>query len=138
MHPTEVRQPTESPGEGIEGPYSLRIPRIGVHAPVVAIHSNEDRVLMPASDPSLVGWWSNGPAHGETEGSAVLVGHTVRHNGGRVSTTSAPAPRGHHRGQGMDTALTYRVQSIDVLPMFSSVSNGNVHILVMASRAEFA
>jgi hypothetical protein len=57
-----------------------------VDAPVVPIESNENRVLLPPRDPSVAGWWSYGGAPGAPEGSAVLIGHTVRNDGG-VSTT---------------------------------------------------
>src|SRR5215210_413353 len=36
---------TAIPTDGIDGPYTLHIPQIGVNAPVVPIHSDEKRVL---------------------------------------------------------------------------------------------
>src|SRR5829696_336312 len=84
MTASSNRSPASSgttPSDGIDGPYTLRIPRIGVAAPVVPIQSNEDRVLNPPQDPSVAGWWSQGAAPGEPTGSAMLVGHTVRNKG---------------------------------------------------------
>ena len=52
--------PADSQAEAITGPYTLRIPRIGVDAPVVPIHSTQDRVLLPPRDPGIAGWWSDG------------------------------------------------------------------------------
>jgi LPXTG-site transpeptidase (sortase) family protein len=102
--------------EGIEGPYTLRIPRIDVDAPVVSIESNEDRVLLPPRDPSVAGWWSDGAAPGTSEGSAVLVGHTVRNNGGGIFDDVGTLRSGDTiEVEGSNSALTYRVLSIDVL-----------------------
>jgi LPXTG-site transpeptidase (sortase) family protein len=107
--------PTDSQTAAIQGPYTLRIPRIGVDARVVAIKSNEDRVLMPPRAPSLVGWWSDGAAPGEREGSAVLVGHTVRAGGGVFDDIDQLRSGDTIEVEGSDGMLTYRVQSHDVL-----------------------
>jgi LPXTG-site transpeptidase (sortase) family protein len=94
----------------------LRIPSIGVSAPVVPIQSNEQRVLSPPQDPSVVGWWSKGAAPGAPQGSAVLVGHTVRNNGGGVFDDVGDLNRGDTvEVEGSDSALTYRIKTVDVL-----------------------
>jgi LPXTG-site transpeptidase (sortase) family protein len=109
-------EPTESQAEAISGPYTLRIPRIGVEAPVVPIESNDDRVLLPPRDPGIAGWWRDGAAPGEPEGSAILVGHTVRNNGGGVFDEVGTLRRGDTiEVEGSQSALTYRVESVDVL-----------------------
>jgi LPXTG-site transpeptidase (sortase) family protein len=111
--PEKARQ-----AERIDGPYTytLRISRIGVNAPVVPIKSNEDRVLNPPRDPSVVGWWSDGAAPGEPRGAAVLVGHAVRNKGGGVFDDIGDLHRGDAiKVERSDSTLTYRVQSIDVL-----------------------
>jgi LPXTG-site transpeptidase (sortase) family protein len=111
-------EPTTSQTERIEGPsmYRVRIPRIGVDAPVVPIQTNENRVLDPPRDPSVVGWWSDGAAPGDTRGSAVLVGHTVRNNGGGVFDDMGNLSRGDAiEVDGSDSTLSYRVKSINVL-----------------------
>jgi LPXTG-site transpeptidase (sortase) family protein len=109
-------EPAESQAEAISGPYTLRIPRIGVDAPVIPIESNEDRVLLPPRDPGVAGWWSDGAAPGEPEGSAVLVGHTVRNNGGGIFDHVGTLRSGDTiEVVGSNSALTYRVQSVDVL-----------------------
>jgi LPXTG-site transpeptidase (sortase) family protein len=108
-------EPTANQTERIEGRYTLRIPRIGVDAPVVPIQSNEDRVLNPPRDPSVVGWWSDGAAPGKTRGSAVLVGHTVR-NGGGVFDDVGDLSRGDAiEVKRSGSTLSYRVKSIAVL-----------------------
>jgi LPXTG-site transpeptidase (sortase) family protein len=111
-------EPTASQTERIEGAstYRVRIPRIGVDAPVVAIQANENRVLDPPQDPNVVGWWSDGAAPGEPRGSAVLVGHTVRNNGGGVFDDMGDLSRGDTiEVDGSDSTLSYRVKSINVL-----------------------
>jgi LPXTG-site transpeptidase (sortase) family protein len=109
-------KPEESQAEAIAGPYTLRIPRIAVKAPVLPIESNEDRVLLPPRDPGIVGWWRDGAAPGEPEGSAILVGHTVRNNGGGVFDEVGTLRRGDTiEVEGSHSALTYRVQSVEVL-----------------------
>ena len=53
---------------------------------------------------------------GTSEGSAVLVGHTVRNNGGGIFDHMGSLRRGDAiEVVGSNSALTYRVQSIDVL-----------------------
>ena len=108
--------PADSQAEAITGPYTLRIPRIGVDAPIVPIHSTQDRVLLPPRDPGIAGWWSDGAAPGAAHGSAVLVGHTVRNNGGGIFDDVGTLRSGDTiEVEGSTTALTYRVQTVEVL-----------------------
>jgi LPXTG-site transpeptidase (sortase) family protein len=103
-------------GGGIEGPYVLRIPRIGLDAHVVPIKSNEEGILEPPRNISVAGWWSDGAAPGEAKGSAVLVGHAVRNKGGGVFDDLGDlSPGDAIEVEGSHSTLTYRVQSIDVL-----------------------
>jgi LPXTG-site transpeptidase (sortase) family protein len=113
---TKAPQPTANQTEGIEALYTLRIPRIGVDARVVPIQSNVERILEPPRDPSVAGWWSEGAAPGEPDGSAVVVGHTVRNRDGGVFDNVRDLSVGDAiEVEGSDSTLTYRVQSIDVL-----------------------
>ena len=109
-------EPTAKQGGGIEGPYVLRIPQIGVDAHVVPIKSNEERILEPPPNPSVVGWWSEGAAPGAAQGSAVLVGHTLRHTDGGVFDDLGYLSRGDAiELEGPHSTLTYRVWSVHVL-----------------------
>ena len=109
-------EPTAKQGGGIEGPYVLRIPQIGVDAHVVPVKSNEERILEPPPNPRVVGWWSDGAAPGAAQGSAVLVGHTLRHTDGGVFDEIGYLSRGDPiEVEGPHSTLTYRVDSIDVL-----------------------
>ncbi len=83
---------------------------------MVPIQSDNNRVLNPPRDPSVAGWWSEGAAPGEPQGSAVVVGHTVRNDGGGVFDDMGDLHRGDAiKVERSDSTLTYRVQSIDVL-----------------------
>jgi len=64
-------------------PVAVRLPSLGVRAPVVAVDLTTDGTLAPPADPRLVGWWRGGARPGSSRGSAVLTGHTV-HDGGGV------------------------------------------------------
>jgi LPXTG-site transpeptidase (sortase) family protein len=109
-------EPTAKQGGGLEGPYVLRIPQIGVDAHVVPVKSNEERILEPPPNPRVVGWWSDGAAPGAAQGSAVLVGHTVRHTDGGVFDDLGYLSRGDPiEVEGPHSTLTYRVDSIDML-----------------------
>lgn len=64
-------------------PVAVRLPSLGVRAPVVALDLAPDGTLTPPPDPRLVGWWRGGARPGSDRGAAVLTGHTV-HDGGGV------------------------------------------------------
>ena len=62
-------------------PARVRIPRLGVDAPVVDLGKNPDGTL-EVPDWQDAGWWARGPQPGE-RGPAVIVGH--------VDSTAGPA-----------------------------------------------
>jgi LPXTG-site transpeptidase (sortase) family protein len=118
--PTTVETPAEEPdpapqAEPLDEPYTVRIPRIGVDAPVVSIHVNDDRVLVPPRELSVVGWWSEGAAPGAARGSAVLVGHSARAGGGVFDEVGELQPGDTIEVLGTNDALTYAVESVEVL-----------------------
>ncbi|WP_068899990.1 class F sortase [Planomonospora sphaerica] len=65
-------------------PVRIRIPAIGVSAPVMAVGLEADGVVgaPPVEQPNLAGWYRYGPTPGQI-GPAVILGH--------VDTTSGPA-----------------------------------------------
>ncbi|PXY29289.1 class F sortase [Prauserella sp. PE36] len=64
-------------------PVRLRIPDIGVDAPVAPLDVGEDNVL-PAPDTNEgTGWWRGGPEPGE-RGPAVIAGHVDSYQGPAV------------------------------------------------------
>ncbi|MFE2534984.1 class F sortase [Streptomyces sp. NPDC059371] len=64
---------------------SLRIPSLGVDAPVIGLRLDRERRLTapPVDDPKPVGWYTNGPSPGE-RGTALVVGHRDTRTGPAV------------------------------------------------------
>lgn len=115
---TPAEEPTEQPEpepEALDGPYTVRIPSIGVEAPVVSIQVNDDRVLVPPRELSVVGWWSDGAAPGAARGSAVLVGHSARAGGGVFDDVGTLEAGDTIEVAGADDELSYTVESVQVL-----------------------
>ncbi|WP_316739868.1 class F sortase [Streptomyces sp. MK7] len=76
---------------------SLRIPSLGIDAPVVGIGLGADRQLRtpPVDKPKLVGWYEDGPAPGES-GTAIAVGHRDTRTGAAVFAALGQVERGRH------------------------------------------
>jgi LPXTG-site transpeptidase (sortase) family protein len=72
-------------------PLSLRIPSLGVAAEVEPVAA-DGGVLVPPSDPALVGWWAGGALPGSRTGAVVMAGHTVRAGGGVFDDLAAVRP----------------------------------------------
>jgi hypothetical protein len=56
-------------------PTRLRVPRLGVDAPVVPVTVQPDGLLAVPGDVDTIGWWSAGAAAAAPSGTVVLVGH---------------------------------------------------------------
>ena len=56
-------------------PTTLRVPAIGVTAPVVPTRVGKGGALGVPEDPREVGWWSGGAAPGSPYGTTLLAGH---------------------------------------------------------------
>lgn len=65
------------------GPDRLRLPALGVDAPVVPVPAPQG-VLTPPDDPQVLGWWADGARPGADRGSSLVAGHTVRTGGGAL------------------------------------------------------
>jgi len=72
-------KPVRDPATGV--PTRLVVPQLGVDAPVVPIPVN-DGVLLPPSNPQMLGWWDQGAMPGALRGGALITGHTVHTGGG--------------------------------------------------------
>lgn len=59
---------------GAPTPWRLRIPAIGVDAPIVALGLDSDGAFAAPETPDVVGWYRHGPAPGQT-GNVLLDGH---------------------------------------------------------------
>lgn len=97
------------------GGHGVRIPRLGVTAPVVPITMSAQRVLEPPRDPAVLGWWSQGAPPGAASGSAVLVGHSVRTGGGALNELASLGGGDLIEVHGWGSTLTYRVVSAEVV-----------------------
>jgi Sortase domain len=71
-----------SPHAGAADPVRIRIPAIGVDAPVDPLTVDQNGVLPPPDSNDSTGWWRDGPEPGEP-GPAVIVRH--------VDSTHGPA-----------------------------------------------
>ncbi|MDX2676297.1 class F sortase [Streptomyces sp. NY05-11A] len=74
---------------------TLRVPSLGIDAPIVPLRLGPDRHLgtPPLDKPKLVGWYAGGPTPGE-RGTAVVVGHRDTKTGPAVFAGLARVPRG--------------------------------------------
>jgi hypothetical protein len=64
-------------------PTRLRVPRLGVDAPVVPVTVQPDGLLAVPGDVDTIGWWSAGAAAAAPSGTVVLVGHVDSARQGR-------------------------------------------------------
>ena len=69
--------------EQVADPVRLRIPAIGVDAPVEPLEVDEHGVLPPPTTNHGTGWWRDGPEPGEV-GPAVIAGHVDSFQGPAV------------------------------------------------------
>ncbi|MDX3240789.1 class F sortase [Streptomyces sp. ME18-1-4] len=74
---------------------TLRVPSLGIDAPIVPLRLGPDRHLgtPPLDKPKLVGWYAGGPTPGE-RGTAIVVGHRDTKTGPAVFAGLARVPRG--------------------------------------------
>lgn len=85
--PLPIAQPpasvVERSAEQAADPVRVRIPSIGVDAPVEPLVVDENGVLPPPSTFEGTGWWQGGPEPGEV-GPAVIAGHVDSFEGPAV------------------------------------------------------
>jgi len=103
--------PTSTPVE----PDRLRIPSLGIDAPVVPIAADGLR-LVPPSDPRSVGWWSAGASPGAERGTALLTGHTVSTGGGVFDDLERMRPGQRVEILSGGTRLSLRATSVTTYP----------------------
>ncbi|MEV1066689.1 class F sortase [Streptomyces sp. NPDC050263] len=74
---------------------TLRVPSLGIDAPIMPLRLGPDRHLgtPPLDSPELVGWYAGGPTPGE-RGTAVAVGHRDTKTGPAVFAGLARVARG--------------------------------------------
>ncbi|ANH39774.1 Sortase family protein [Nocardioides dokdonensis FR1436] len=94
-------------------PDRLRIPDLGVDAPVLPVKA-PGRVLVPPRDPQQLGWWADGARPGAESGSALLVGHTVNGGGGALDDLETLDAGARVRVRADGTVLDYEVSTVQV------------------------
>lgn len=94
-------------------PDRLRIPDLGVDAPVLPIKA-PGRVLVPPRDPQQLGWWAEGARPGAASGSALLVGHTVHSGGGALDDLETLDAGARVRVRANGSVLDYEVSTVQV------------------------
>lgn len=108
QRPPPTRTTTRRPGRPVE----VRLPSLGVRAPVVAVGLAADGTLAPPADPRLVGWWRGGARPGSRHGAAVLAGHTVHDGGGVFDDLAALAAGDLVEVATARRALAFTVRSV--------------------------
>ncbi|MDA3624704.1 class F sortase [Saccharopolyspora sp. WRP15-2] len=79
--PVEKREVLEPVPDG-EVPQRIRMPSVGVDAPVQPVLLGPDQQLDVPESPAVVGWWSAGAAPGSRAGTVVLAGHVDTRSAG--------------------------------------------------------
>lgn len=109
---SQVAADRDAPSAG--APVTVRVPAIGVDAPVdpVSVRGSE---LDPPADPARVGWWAQGARPGDRYGAVVLTGHTV-HGGGGVFDDLESLEPGDEISVGLARrASSYVVQEVETV-----------------------
>ncbi|MGH9243923.1 MAG: class F sortase [Acidimicrobiales bacterium] len=68
-------EPAAAPPTNEVPPERIRLPSLGVDAPVVPVAVEPNGTLQIPPDPQSVGWWAEGAQPGAGRGTAVLAGH---------------------------------------------------------------
>ena len=79
--PTTSVEPAVRPGP----PTELRLPTLGVRAPVLPIGQDGSLTLVPPDDIGTLGWWASGPEPGSLTGTSILTGHSLSTGGAALN-----------------------------------------------------
>jgi Sortase domain len=98
-------------------PRSIRIPAIGVRAPVIPLGLNSDGTMQTPRDFSLTGWYKPWREPGE-RGSAVITGHVDSVNGPAVFYRLRDLRRGNiiRVGRADGSVVRFRVEGLERWP----------------------
>lgn len=107
--PPATRAPS-SPGD----PLRLVIPDLDVDANMMGILA-PGGVLVPPSNPQVIGWWADGARPGDDRGSALVTGHTVSTGGGALDDLDLIEDGAEIRVESAGADVTYEVSDVEVL-----------------------
>jgi sortase (surface protein transpeptidase) len=104
-------------GSAAAAPTRVRVPAIDVDSRLVRLGVDDDGALVPPEDFARAGWFTGGPAPGET-GPAVIAGHVDSYRGPAVFFRLAELEEGDEvlvdRADG--TAARFTVTAVDRYP----------------------
>jgi LPXTG-site transpeptidase (sortase) family protein len=116
----DPREPSRTPAAfstlphaAVGPPRRLFVPSLGVDAPVVGIDA-PDGVLVPPSDPTVLGWWRSGARPGARYGGALITGHTVSTGGGAFDDLETLVAGDPVRVRTVRGDIRYRVTAVTV------------------------
>lgn len=92
----------------------LRLPALGVAAPVQLLPETTSQTLDPPSDYRTVGLWPLGAQPGDERGTAIIAGHTVHTGGGALDDLELLAPGDEIVLERPGGDLAYRVTSVKI------------------------
>ncbi|MGW3358869.1 class F sortase [Streptomyces bungoensis] len=117
-------------------PTSLRIPSLGVDAPVVGLGLDQDRRLEtpPLDKPRLVGWYEGGATPGES-GTAIAVGHRDTRTGAAVFAALALVKPGRRIEAGRADGRT-AVYTVDRVKVFDKADFPDKEVYGRSGRPE--
>lgn len=113
---TRVR-PVGSVSHSRPRPHTVRIPAIGLVAPVGQLGLNRDGTVQVPSDPARTGWYRLGPRPG-SRGSSVILGHVDSVDGPAVFAGLSTLRPGDHVTVelGDRSTVHFRVRSVRTYP----------------------
>jgi sortase (surface protein transpeptidase) len=104
-------------GAEVPAPVRVRVPGIDIDSDLVRLDVDDDGVLLPPDDFARAGWYTRGPAPGDT-GPAVIAGHVDSADGPAVFFRLAELEDGDEvlvdRADG--TRVRFTVTSVDRYP----------------------
>ncbi|MDF2272194.1 class F sortase [Streptomyces coacervatus] len=115
---------------------TLRVPSLGIDAPVIGVRVGPDRQLEtpPLDRPRLVGWYQDGPSPGET-GTAIAVGHRDTRTGAAVFAALAQVRPGGRIEAGRADGRT-AVYTVDRVRIFDKDRFPDKEVYGPSSRPE--
>lgn len=104
-------QQTDDPARG--KPLTLRVPGLEIDVTVTPVSIGTQGVLVPPSDYTTVGWWSDGAQPGSARGTVLITGHKVRSGGGAFDDLSTLEPGALLHVTTTKGRITYRVVEVE-------------------------